>query len=127
MQENPQTPIQEAISLITILAILVALGCYVAALKNVPVLSSCLLWVAVQDYHWIPFLFKIPGPQIPMLVSAATVGMLVFLCTIPFAALLAQAFSRGGLQSIERQTATLQKQRKQIKARKRNDDDFRIS
>ena len=33
---NPQTPFQEAISLITIVAILVGVGAYVAATKNVP-------------------------------------------------------------------------------------------
>ena len=42
---NPQTPFQEAISLITIIAILVGVGAYVAALKNVPLLSRrCFGW-----------------------------------------------------------------------------------
>jgi hypothetical protein len=50
---HPQTPFQEAISLITIVAILVGVGAYVAALKNVPLLSPALFWVAVQVYLFV--------------------------------------------------------------------------
>jgi hypothetical protein len=128
MHDNtPQTPLQEAISLITIAAILVALGCYIAALKNVPVLSSCLFWVAVQVYHLFPLLNKLPGQQLPMLVSAAAVGFVIFVCAIPFAHLLAQAFSRAGIQGIERQTRTLKKQRERLKNKKRDRNDFLAS
>ena len=58
---NPQTPFQEAISLITIVAILVGVGAYVAALKNVPLLSPALFWVAVQVYHLFPALTQPAG------------------------------------------------------------------
>jgi len=50
---NPQTPFEEAISLITIVAILVGVGEYMAALKNVPLLSPALFWVTVQVYQLV--------------------------------------------------------------------------
>ena len=127
MHDNtPQTPLQEAISLITIAAILVALGCYIAALKNVPVLSSCFLGRSAS----LPFFSspkQTPRQQLPMLVSAAAVGIVIFVCAIPFAHLLAQAFSRAGIQAIERQTRTLKKQRERIKNKKRDRNDFLAS
>ena len=61
---NPQTPFQEAISLITIVAILVGVGAYVAALKNVPLLTPALFWVAVQVYQLFPALTRLPGSQV---------------------------------------------------------------
>jgi hypothetical protein len=61
------------ISLITIVAILVGVGAYVAALKNVPLLSSVLFWVAVQVYYLFPALTGLPGNQVPMLVAGAWV------------------------------------------------------
>ena len=65
---NPQTPFQEAISLITIVAILVGVGAYMAALENVPLLSPALFWVALQVYQLFPALMRLPGDQVPMLV-----------------------------------------------------------
>jgi hypothetical protein len=46
MSDPHQTPLQEAISFLTIAAILVSVGCYVAALQNIPVASPTLFWVA---------------------------------------------------------------------------------
>jgi hypothetical protein len=54
--DNPQTPFQEAISLITIDAILIAVGAYMAALENVPLLSPALFRVAVQVDNLFPAL-----------------------------------------------------------------------
>jgi hypothetical protein len=82
---NPQTLFQEAIWLITIGAILIAVGAYVAALKDVPLLSPALFWVAVQVYHLFPPLTRLPGGQMPMLVSAASIGTVFFIFTIPLA------------------------------------------
>jgi hypothetical protein len=56
---DPRTPFQEAVSIITIFAILVALGCYAAAVNNVPVLAPPLYWVAVGVYHFFPALKKV--------------------------------------------------------------------
>src|SRR5271166_132116 len=46
MSDPHQTPLQEAISFLTIASILVAVGCYVATLQNIPVASPALFWVA---------------------------------------------------------------------------------
>lgn len=127
MENHSQTALQEVISFLTIVALLVGLGCYVAALNNVPVLAQCLFWLAVQVYHFFPILTKLPGQQVPMLVSAATVGVIFFICSIPFASWLARALNRAGIQNLERQTTTLKTQREKIKSRNRNRTDFTAS
>ncbi len=108
---NPQTPFQEAISLITIVAILVGVGAYMAALKNVPLLSPALFWVAVQVYNLFPALTRLPGSQVPMLVAAGAVGTVFFIFTIPLAYWLAGVFSRAGISSMDRQTLRLKRMR----------------
>ena len=123
---NPQTPFQEAISLITIVAILVGVGAYVAALKNVPLLSPALFFVAVQVYHIFPALTILPGSQVPMLVAAATVGTVFFIFTIPLAFWLAGVFSRVGISSMERQTLRLKKMRNASKKRRQDKDDYDV-
>jgi hypothetical protein len=92
MNDAHQTPVEEAISFLTIAAILVAVGCYAAAAQNIPVASPALFWVASTVYHWFPGLNDIRAPQMPMLVSAAAVGGTFFVVGIPFAGLLARGF-----------------------------------
>src|SRR5271165_3132791 len=107
---NPQTPFQEAISLITIVAILVGVGAYMVALKNVPLLS--------------PALLRLPGSQVPMLVAAASVGTVFFIFTIPLAYWLAGVFSRAGISSMDRQTLRLKRMRNTSKKIMRDKDKF---
>jgi hypothetical protein len=123
---NPQTPFQEAISLITIVAILVGVGAYMAALKNVPLLSPALFWVALQVYQLFPALMHLPGDQVPMLVAAASIGMLFFIFTIPLAYCLAGAFSRAGISSMDWQTFRLKRMRNAIKKRSIDHDNFEV-
>jgi hypothetical protein len=125
---NPQTPFQEAVAIISIAAILVGLGCYVAAgNNNVPFVSVLLFWVAMQVYDWLPVLNALRAPQVPMLIAALTVGTVFFIFTIPLAYWLAGVFSRAGINSIERQTARLKRLRDERKRRTRDDDDFRVA
>ena len=119
-----ETPLQEAISILSIGAMLVAVGCYVAAFQNVPILAPFLFWVAVQVFSLFPVLNHLPGTQVPMLVAAAAVGLASFFLTIPLAPLLAGIFSRAGLQSLERHTYRLKKHREKLKVKKRNQDNF---
>ena len=123
---NPQTPFQEAISLITIVAILVGVGAYMAALKNVPLLSPALFWLALQVYQLFPALMRLPGDQVPMLVAAASIGMLFFIFTIPLAYCLAGAFSRAGISSMDWQTFRLKRMRNAIKKRSIDHDNFEV-
>jgi predicted PurR-regulated permease PerM len=124
---NPQTPFQEAVSIISIAAILVGLGCYVAAVNNVPLVSAFLFWVAVQVYNWLTALNALRASQVPMLIAALTVGTVFFIFTIPLAYWLAGVFSRAGINSIERQTARLKRLRDERKRRTRDHDDFRVA
>ena len=117
MSDPHQTPLEEAISFLTIAAILVAVGCYVAAAQNIPVASPALFWVASMVYHWIPGLDAIRAPQMPMLVSAAAVGGAFFVVGIPFAGLLATWFASAQMANLERQTAKLQRNRARVQKR----------
>ena len=124
MSDPHQTPLEEAISFLTIAAILVAVGCYVAGAQYIPVASPALFWVASMVYHWIPGSDAIRAPQMPMLVSAAAVGGAFFVVGIPFASLLATWFSSAQMANLERQTAKLQRNRARVQKRRRNRDQY---
>jgi len=124
---NPQTPFQEAVSVICIASVLVGLGCYVAAINEVPLVSEFLFSVAVQVYHRLPVLNALHAPQAPMLVAALTIGTVFFIFTLPLAHWLARVFSRAGIKSMERQTERLKRLRVERKIRKRNDDNFKVA
>jgi hypothetical protein len=121
-----QTPLQEAISLITILAVLLGVGCYVAALRNLPLLSPTLLAVARFIYGWLPALNGVHVAQMPMVVSAAAVAGAFWILSVPFAGLLANVFSAGQLASIERQTDKLKRNRARIQKGRRDRDSFEV-
>jgi hypothetical protein len=124
---NPQTPFQEAVSMICIASVLVGLGCYAAAINEVPHVSAFLFTVAAQVCHWLPVLNAMHATQAPMLVAALTIGTVFFIFTIPLAYWLAGVFSRAGIKSMERQTARLKRLRVERKMRTRNDDDFKVA
>jgi hypothetical protein len=126
-KRTPQTPFQEAVSMIIIASVLVGVGCYVAAINEVPLVSEILFNVAVQVYHRLPVLNALRAPQAPMLVAALTIGTVFFIFTIPLAYWLAGVFTRAGIKSMERQTARLKRLRGERKIRKRNDDDFKVA
>jgi hypothetical protein len=46
---NPRTPFQEAVSMISIASVLVGIGCYVAAINEVPLVSEFLLSIAAVE------------------------------------------------------------------------------
>ena len=123
---NPQTPFQEAVSIISIASVLVGLGCYVAAINEVPLVAEFLFSVAVQVYHRLPVLNALHATQAPMLVAALTMGTVFFIFTIPLAYWLAGVFSRAAIKRMERQTARLKRLRIERKIRGRNDDDFKV-
>jgi hypothetical protein len=124
MSDGNQTPLKEATSIITIGAILVAVGCYAGAVQNVPGLAPDVLWIAGLVYEWCPALNALHGAQIPLLVGSATVGLAVFLFGIPLAPLLAARFARAQLQNIERSTVRLRKNRASFQKKERAKDDF---
>ena len=126
MNDAHQTPLEEAISFLTIAAILVAVGCYAAAAQNVPVASPALFWIASTVYHWFPGLSTIKATQMPMLISAAAVGGTFFVVGIPFAGLLATWFSSAQIATLERQTIKLQRNRARIQKQRRDRDSYDV-
>jgi hypothetical protein len=123
---GPETPLQEAISIISIISILISVGCYIAALNQVPVISPALWWVAERVYEFYPALAKLPGAQVPILAASAAVGIAFFMFTIPLCYWLAGVFARAGYASMDRQTTQLKRFREKRKNYKRNHDDFSI-
>jgi len=127
MTGGHQSPLQEAGSIITITAILVAVVCYVGAIKNAPVISPALFWLATQIYNWLPMLARMPGEQIPMLVSSAAVGGGLWILGMPLAGALAAWFSAGQLGRLEQQTLKLKRNRARIQKCRRDRDQFDVS
>ena len=127
MTDGHQSPLQEARSIITITAILVAVVCYVGAIKNAPVISPALFWLATQIYHWLPALSQIPGEQIPMLISSAAVGGGLWIVGMALAGSLAAWFSAGQLGRLEQQTLKLKRNRTRIQKRRLDRDQFDVT
>jgi hypothetical protein len=123
---GPETPLQEAVSIILIISILASVGCYVAALDQIPVITPVLWWVAGRVYEFLPALARLPGAQVPILAASAAVGVVFFVFTIPLSYWLAGVFARAGYASMERQTTQLKRFREKRKNYKKNHDDFSI-
>ena len=124
---NAQSPLQEAISIVTIVAVLVAVACYLAAINNVPIASAGLFVIASQAYQWAPALRRLPGAQVPMLVSAALVGGTIYIIGLAFASPLAAWFSAGQLRRLEQQTRKLKRNRARIQKHRRDRDRFDVT
>lgn len=125
--QTQETPIQEAVSLITIVAILLSVGAYLAAAANVPVASPALLWLSQVIYHWCPALTSLQGSQMPFLIASAAVGGVLWLLGVSLAPLIARGLSAGHLSSLERQTQKLRSNRARIVRRRRDRDSFDVS
>jgi hypothetical protein len=123
---NGETPLQEAVSIITIVSILGAVGCYVGAANRVPLITPAVAWTANQIYTFCPSLAYLRGDQVPTLAASAAVGLSLFLLTIPFSYWLANVFSRAGYASMDRQTIQLKRFRQRRKNTKRDGDSFTI-
>jgi hypothetical protein len=124
MSELHETPLQEAISFITIGAILVGVACYIAAQQNLPFASPALFWVSSMVYHCVPGFDAIRAPQMHMLVGAAAIGVSLFVVGIPFAGLLGTWFSSARIADVERQIVKLQRSRRRVQRRRRASDRY---
>jgi len=127
MADGNQSPLQEARSIITISAILVAVVCYVCAIKKAPVISPALFWIATLIYNWLPVLSRMPGEQIPILVASAAVGGGLWILGMPLAGPLAAWFSADQLGRLEQQTLKLKRNRTRIQKRRRDRDQFDVT
>jgi hypothetical protein len=127
MNDGNQTPVQEAVSLITILSILASVSCYAGAARNVPGLTPGVLWIAERVYGWLPALSALRGAQIPIVLGSLTFGLAVFACTISFAGFLAGVLAKAQLQSVERDTVRLKRNRARLQRKSRSRDNFIVS
>jgi hypothetical protein len=127
VNSSQQSPVQEATSVVTIASFLIALVCYVAAVKNVPVISPVLFLLASGVYQWIPQLARLSGSQVPMLVSSSVVGGTIWIIGMAFTGPLASWFSAGELGRLERQTLRLKKNRTRIEKHRRDRDSFDVN
>ena len=125
MRDGQETPVQEAMSVITIVAIVLGILCYVAASKNVPVASPILFWIASEVYQYLPALYRLPGANVPYLVAGGTVGLTFYVLAMPFAPWIARTFDGIGIASIDRQTRVLKRRRDRQRERQRQKDRFR--
>ena len=125
MNEQQESPIQEAISYITIAAIIIGAVLFYAGMHNVPVLSWALYHIAVWIYGLIPAIRGLRYPQVPALAAAATVAFLFWIIGVCCAA-RSPVDHQGQLASIDKQTAQLKKNRAKIQARRRAKDGFDV-
>jgi hypothetical protein len=61
---GPETPLQEAVSIITIISIMSSVGCYVAALNQIPCHYA-------RAYEFLPALASLPDVHLPILPASA--------------------------------------------------------
>jgi hypothetical protein len=126
MNQQHETPMQEAVSYISILAFFLGVGLFYAGMNHVPVISWGLYYVAVWIYGLIPALHGLRYPQVPPLIAAVTVAGFLWIVGCCSAPKIANWISRGQLANIDRQTARLQKNRAKIDARRRVKDGFDV-
>jgi hypothetical protein len=126
MNDQHESPMQEAISFVTIAAVIIGAALFYAGMHDVPVVSWALYHVAVWIYTLLPALRGLRYPQVPALAAAATVAFLFWIIGACCAGKIANWISQGQLASIDRQTARLQKNRARIQARRRAKDGFDV-
>src|SRR5260370_38588146 len=122
MNEQQESPIQKAISYITIAAVIIGAVLFYAGMHNVPVLSWALYHVAVWIYVLIPALLGLRYPQVPALAAAATVAFLFWIIGVGCAGKVANLISQGQLEGIGKQRAQLKKNRAKIQGPRRAQD-----
>lgn len=125
---HQQTPEQEAASLISIAAVLVAVVCYLGADRDTPVVTDGVLFFAYLVYGFFPQLESLQGGiQLEILSGALAIGLVVWLIGLAFVTSLANWFSRSSIGELDRQTNRLKRNRARIQKSKRDKDSFDVS
>jgi hypothetical protein len=122
MSDQSQSPTQEAISTVSIAAILVALCLYAGATDGLPIVTPFMEWTVGQLEPVTPVFAK----GYPLLVACAYIGAFVFIIGLAFAPSIANWFSQSQLWAIERQTYKLKRNRDRIIRARRAKDDFDV-
>jgi hypothetical protein len=124
---NQQNPIQEAMSLVTIVAILATIGCYAGGAHNAPFITPALEWIAEKIYEWMPSLSGLRYPQMPLLVASISVGIVIATLGIGCAGPIAMLFSQSQIAGIDRQTDKLKEMRAKLEKKRRDKGSFNVS
>lgn len=122
MNDSSPSPLQESVSLITIVSIIFGLLLYVGFVNNVPLVTPALLQIAFWIYEFCPSLHMVHFAQAPYLISSAFVGFVFFLIALAFAGKLANSVGLQQTRTLERQTLRLKQNRERIKQISRNRD-----
>lgn len=117
-----QSPTQEAISIVTIAAVLVGVCSYAGAMDNLPVVTPAMAWLVNQLGPVMPTLFQTNQ----LLVASAAVGLLVWIIGLAFCGSIANWFSQSQIGAIDRQTERLKRNRDRITRARRAKDDFDV-
>jgi hypothetical protein len=119
--QNSNTPFKEAVSIITIGSVLVAIVAYAGTAQGMPVLSAGILCIGNYVCRFLPYM---PGFQVTALIGAATIGGTCYVFGIPLASLLAKKLARSQIENVERHTDDLRRTRAKILRSERKKDDF---
>lgn len=122
MSDQSQSPTQEAVSIVTIAAVLVSLCSYAGAMDNLPVVTPVMAWLVNQLGPVMPTLFQTNQ----LLVASAAVGLLVWIIGLAFCGSIANWFSQSQIGAIDRQTERLKRNRDRITRARRAKDDFDV-
>jgi hypothetical protein len=122
MNDQPQSPTQEAISVVTIAAILVALCLYAGASDNLPIVTPFMAWVIYKVEPFTPTVFQ----SHPLMVAAAFIGGFVFIVGLAFAPMIANWFNQSQIGAIEQHQYRLKRTRDRVTRARRAKDDFDV-
>lgn len=122
-----QSPEQEAVSLISIGALLVAAVLFLGADRQTLVVTDIVMGASGMVYRAFPMLALLKGPQIPVLVGALAIGGGAFFIGLAFKRPIANWFSQGEMETLERQTERLKRNRAKMMKARRDKDTFDVS
>jgi hypothetical protein len=121
MSDHKETPIQEAISIVTILAFFIGVGCFVGAMNTAADFISSALLCGYLGLRLVP-----GTAPAPLSATSGAVGFFVWVLGCCFATYIANWLSAGELANIDKQTARLKKNRAKIQANRRAKDGFDV-
>jgi len=121
---QPQNPMQEATSLVVILALLFGLGLFLAANNHVEVIEPSIWWLAAFIYSHVPQLSALNYGPLPLLVTCAFIGLVFFVIALPFVGLVARSFTSSGMDQVQKAGRDLQRSADKAKRKLRDKDKF---
>lgn len=122
MNDQSQSPTQEAISVVTIAAVLVAVCSYAGAMDNLPVITPFMAWLVFQLDPVLPAFLRTNQ----LLAASAGIGICIWIIGLAFAPFIANWFSQSQIGAIEQHQYRLKRNRDRIIRARRAKDDFDV-